>query len=257
MQLREFEGVTHARLAGRDGGVAERHTKMWLGGTPDKPSNFRFSRKHARGSRIQGIRTGAPVNASRFFFLPDWAPYASATATCKCPCAWQAVMAASSRDRQQSGPVGCREYSLIFVPSETAPCSRASARVLVRGAARMRHFLAKESEGNAGRKRASERLCPKNADASMVDRPTEGTILRHLADFRIFFETRERTKFRTKSIRTGRATATRRRRQAEARLALCRAHCIFKRFCEPPPRLVLGRRASCVDRVPSASRKRL
>ena len=80
------------------------------------------------------------MNASRFFVLPDWAPYA--TATCKCPRAWQAAMAASSRDKQQSGTVGCREYSSIFVSSETAPCSRASARVLVRVAARMRHFLA-------------------------------------------------------------------------------------------------------------------
>jgi hypothetical protein len=40
--LREFEGVTHARSAGLDGGVAGRYTKMWLGGTPDKLTNFRF-----------------------------------------------------------------------------------------------------------------------------------------------------------------------------------------------------------------------
>jgi hypothetical protein len=166
-------------------------------------------------------------------------------------------MAASLRGKQQSGTVGCREYTLIIVSSETAPCSRASARVLGRGAAWMRHFLAKESAGNAGSKRASERLCPKNTDANLVDRSTQGTVFRHLADFRLFFETREKTKFRTKSIRTGRATATRRRRQAAARLAFRCAHCIVNRFCEPPPRLVPGRRASCVDRVPSASKKKL
>ena len=157
-------------------------------------------------------------------------------------------MAASLRGKQQSGTVGCREYTLIIVSSQTAPCSRASARVLGRGAAWMRHA------GNAGSKRASERLCPKNTDASLVDRPTQGTVFRHLADFRLFLETRGKTKFRTKSIRTGRATATRRRRQAAARLAFRCAHCIVNRFCEPPPRLVPGRRASCVDRVPSASR---
>jgi len=33
-KLREFEGVTHARLAGRDGGVAGRYTNMWLAVTP-------------------------------------------------------------------------------------------------------------------------------------------------------------------------------------------------------------------------------
>ena len=50
--MREFEGVTHARLAGRDGGVAGRYTKMWLGEAPDKLPNFRFFGKHARRSRI-------------------------------------------------------------------------------------------------------------------------------------------------------------------------------------------------------------
>jgi hypothetical protein len=39
--LREFEGVTHARFAGRDGGVAGRYAEMWLGGTPDKLPKFR------------------------------------------------------------------------------------------------------------------------------------------------------------------------------------------------------------------------
>jgi hypothetical protein len=72
----------------------------------------------------------------------------------------------------------------------------------------MRHFLAKESAGNAGSKRASERLSPENMDASSVDRPTQGTPDRHLANFRFLLETREKTKFRAKSIRTGRATAT-------------------------------------------------
>ena len=42
------------------------------------------------------------------------------------------------RGKQKSGTVGCRKYTLIFISSETAPWSRASARVLVRGAARMR-----------------------------------------------------------------------------------------------------------------------
>ena len=51
-QLREFEGVTHSRLAGRDGSVAGRNTKMWLGGTPGKLPKFRFFGKHARGSCI-------------------------------------------------------------------------------------------------------------------------------------------------------------------------------------------------------------
>ena len=124
------------------------------------------------------------MNAPRFFVLPDWAPYA--TATCKRPRAWQAARAASPRGKQQSGTVGCREYTYIFVSSETAPCSRASARVLVRGAAWMRRFLAKESAGNAGSMRVSERLCPKIIDASLVDRPTQGTVFRHLADFRFF-----------------------------------------------------------------------
>ena len=59
-------------------------------------------------------------------------------------------MAASPLRKQQSGTVGFRECTLIFVSSETAPCSRASARVLVRGAAWMRHLLAKESAENAG-----------------------------------------------------------------------------------------------------------
>jgi hypothetical protein len=109
----------------------------------------------------------------------------------------------------------------------------------------------KESVGNAG----PERLSTENTDASLVILPTAGTPLWHLADFRHFFETREKTKIRTKPFRTGRATATRRRRQAEARLAFHCAHCVGERFSEPPPRLVPGRRASCVDRVPSASRK--
>jgi hypothetical protein len=195
------------------------------------------------------------VFASRFFVLPDWAPYA--IATCKCPRAWQAAMAASPRGKQRSGTVGCREYTQIFVSWETAPCSRASARVLVRGAAWMRHFLAKESAGNAGSKRASERPCPKTADAILVGQPTPGTLFRHLADIRRYFETREKTRFRTKSFRTGRATATRRRRQAAARLAFHCAHFIVQRFCEPPPRFVPGRCVSYVDRVPSASPKTL
>jgi hypothetical protein len=125
------------------------------------------------------------VFASRFFVLPDWAPYA--TATCKCPRAWQAAMAASPRGKQRSGTVGCREYTQIFVSWETAPCSRASARVLVRGAAWMRHFLAKESAGNAGSKRASERLCPKNTDASLVDRPTHKALYSGTWPISVFF----------------------------------------------------------------------
>jgi len=152
------------------------------------------------------------VVASRFFVLPDWTPYA--TATCKCPRAWQAEMAASPRGKQQSGTVGCREYTSIFVSSETAPCSRASARVLVRDAAWMPHFLAKESAGNAGSKRASERHCPKNTDVSLVDQPTPGTPFRHLADFRLFFETREKTRG---FARNRFARDARRRRDAVAR----------------------------------------
>jgi len=93
-------------------------------------------------------------------------------------------MAASPPGEQQSGAVGCRACTSIFVSSDTAPCSRASARVLVPGATWMRHFLAKESAGNAGSWRASERLLPKNADASSVDRPTKGTPFRHLTGFR-------------------------------------------------------------------------
>jgi hypothetical protein len=166
-------------------------------------------------------------------------------------------MAALPRVKRKRGPFGCREYSLIFVSSETAPCSRAVSRVLVRGAAWTRHFLAKESAGNAGSSRASERLSPQKTDASSVYRPTQGSPFRHLANFRLFFETREKTQFSTKSIRTGRAMATRRRRQSAARLALHSAHSIFKRLRQPPPRLVPGRRESCVDRVPSASKKML
>ena len=189
-----------------------------------------------------------------FLKLPDWAPYT--IATCNCIRAWRAAMAASSPGKQQSGTVGCREYTLILVPSVTALCSRASARVPVRGAARMRHFHAKERAGNAGSKRASERLLPKSTDASSVHRPTPGTPFRHLADFRPFFETGQKTQIRTKSIRTGYATATRRCIQAAARLAFHCAHCIVKRVGEPPPRFSPGRRASCVDRVPSASKKK-
>jgi len=179
-------------------------------------------------------------------------PYTTAT-TCKCPRAWQAAMAASLRGKLQSGKAGCREYSSIFV----SPCSRASARVLVLGATRMRHFLAKESAGNAGSQRSSERLSPKNTDASSVVLPAQGTPFGHWAEFPSFFETREKTKIRTKPIRTGRATATRRRRQAAVRLAFHSAHCVVKRLCEPPPRSVQGRCTSCVDRVPSASIKKL
>ena len=169
-------------------------------------------------------------------------------------------MAALPRVKRKRGPFGCREYSLIFVSSETAPCSRAVSRVLVRGAAWTRHFLAKESAGNAGSSRARQsgfhRKKPTPC-ASSVYRPTQGSPFRHLANFRFFFETREKTQLRTNSLRTGRATATRRRRQPAARLALHSAHSIFKRLRQPPPRLVPGRRESCVDRVPSASKKKL
>ena len=68
---------------------------------------------------------------------------------------------------------------------------------------------------------------------------------------------RKKRRFVQKSIRTGRATATRRRRQAAARLAFHCAHRIAVRICDSPLRLVNGRRTSCVDRVPSASTKEL
>ena len=122
----------------------------------------------------------------------------------------------------------------------------------------MPHFLAKESAGNAGSKRAAERHCPKNTEVSLVEQPTPGTPFRHLADFRFFFKKAgENEVSHESSIRMGRATATRRRRQAAARLAFHCAHSIIERFREPPPRLVPGRRASCVDRVPSASQRKL
>jgi hypothetical protein len=95
-------------------------------------------------------------------------------------------MAASPWGKQQSGTAGCREYTLIFA-SKTAPWSRASACVLVLGAARMRHFLAKERAGNAGSWRASERLSPKNTDASSVISPAQGTPFGLWAEFPSFF----------------------------------------------------------------------
>ena len=73
-------------------------------------------------------------------------------------------MAASPRGKQESGTVECREFTTIFVSSETAPWSWVSARVLVRDAAWMRHFLAKGSTGNAGSKRASDRHFFNNTD---------------------------------------------------------------------------------------------
>jgi hypothetical protein len=73
----------------------------------------------------------------------------------------------------------------------------------------------------------------------------------------LFRNARKKRRFVQKSIRTGRATATRRRRQEAARLAFHCAHRIAMRFCESPLRLVHGRRTSCVDRVPSASKKEL
>ena len=58
------------------------------------------------------------------------------------------------------------------------------------------------------------------------------------------------------AIRTGRATAARRRRQAAARLAFHCAHRIVMRFCESPLRLVHGRRTSCVDRCAVSLQKK-
>jgi len=72
-----------------------------------------------------------------------------------------------------------------------------------------------------------------------------------------FRNARKNRRFVQKSIRMGRATATRRRRQAAARLAFHCAHRISMRFCESPLRFVHGRRTSCVDRVPSASKTEL
>ena len=158
----------HARALGRPRWrVAGRYTKLWLEnrGSVGRRINSRFFGFSGTSTRF-AHPWGAPVNASSFFVLPDWAPYAPAT--CKYPRAWQAATAASPRGKQKSGTVGCREYTSIFVSSETAPCSRPSACVLVRGAARMRHFHAKERAGNAGSWRASERLLPKNTDASSV-----------------------------------------------------------------------------------------
>jgi hypothetical protein len=62
----------------------------------------------------------------------------------------------------------------------------------------------------------------------------------------LFRKVRSKRRFVKHAIRTGRATPTRQRRQAAARLAFHCADCIVKRCCEPPPRLVHGRRASCV-----------
>jgi len=73
----------------------------------------------------------------------------------------------------------------------------------------------------------------------------------------LFRNVRKKRRFVQKAIRTGRATATRRRRQAASRLAFHGANRIDMRFCESPLRLVHGRRTSCVDRVPSASKKEL
>jgi len=67
---------------------------------------------------------------------------------------------------------------------------------------------------------------------------------------------REKRRLVQKAIRTGRATATRRRRQAASRLAFHCAHRIDMRFCESLLHLVHGRRTSCVVRVSSASKKK-
>jgi len=68
---------------------------------------------------------------------------------------------------------------------------------------------------------------------------------------------RKKRRLVQKANRTGRATATRRRRQAASRLAFHCANRIDMRFCYSLLRLVHGRRTSCVDRVPSASKEEL
>jgi hypothetical protein len=73
----------------------------------------------------------------------------------------------------------------------------------------------------------------------------------------LFRNVRKKRRVVQNAIRTGCAAATRRLRQAAARLAFHCAHRIDTRFCESPLRLVHGRRTSCVDRVPSASKKQL
>jgi hypothetical protein len=108
-------------------------------------------------------------------------------------------------------------------------------------------------KGKCGKHRLVARVrasFTKNTDASLVVRPTQGPPFWHMAGFRVSFETREKAKFRTKPIRTKCATATRCCRQEAAGLAIHCAHCIVKRFCDSPPRLVPGRRVSCGDRVP-------
>jgi hypothetical protein len=76
-------------------------------------------------------------------------------------------MAASPRGgKQQSGTVGCREYSLItFVSSNRRRSRGSSARA---GPRRHADLRAKERSGNAGSWRASERLTPKDTDVSLV-----------------------------------------------------------------------------------------
>jgi hypothetical protein len=76
-----------------------------------------------------------------------------------------------------------------------------------------------------------------------------------LADLGHVSKREEKRRFVQKAIRTGRATVTRRRRQAAVRLPFNCAHRIAMQFCESPLRLVHGRRTSCVDRVPSATKR--
>ena len=54
----------HTRLAGRDGGVAARYTKMWHGRMPRIHVNFRFLGVPGKESRVYTVSTGLPVNCA-------------------------------------------------------------------------------------------------------------------------------------------------------------------------------------------------
>ena len=126
-----------------------------------------------------------------------------------------------------------------------------------------RRLMARVSGGSfttvnsAGSQRASDRVSTEHAGSILAVLPIQGYSVWFLADFGHFLKREEKRRFVQELIRTGRATATRRRRQEAAQLAFHCAHRIDMRFCESLLHLVHGRRTSCVDRVPSASKKEL
>ena len=64
--MRGNEGAMHTRLAGRDGGVAGRYKKMWLGGRREYTSAFVFWENPDAIRAFRRFPRGC-----HFFVLPD------------------------------------------------------------------------------------------------------------------------------------------------------------------------------------------